>query len=257
LAESVWSFALSLHRRGPEDKSETEGAGDDRPPYMDVEPKPVFASRDIEIEAAVAEMQVPRWIKGVVDRPEHLPIGVRADAKAADIAVAGETLTIAEIAVITRADQRIGPAAAGRHRHTRKQTRVERHPRRKSPSTKAKAGIRELYRVFEEAVERDSGALIRLQRGVATLKKDVVRRDFGAHGQVNGVGEKAEGAVADLERPHERRPLEMRKQIDGADIGIHLGLARQRRQCRGMDAREPKIRRDEELVAAGGRHILR
>jgi hypothetical protein len=98
---------------------------------------------------------------------------------------------VAELAVIARADQRIGPPAAGCHAHTGKQTRVERHPRRKSPSTKAEAGIGELHRILEDAPERDPGARIRPQGGIAALKKDVAGRDVGAHRQVDGVDEKA------------------------------------------------------------------
>src|SRR6202030_3244065 len=52
------------------------------------------------------------------------PIGMRADSKAADIAIRGQPEAVAEVAVIARADQRIGPAAAGGHTHARKQTRV-------------------------------------------------------------------------------------------------------------------------------------
>src|SRR5262249_34084525 len=113
--------------------------------------------------------QVPRWVEGVVDRAQDLPIGMRADPKATDIAIGGQTPAIAEVAVITRADQRIGPAAAGVHAYTGKQTRGEGHPRRKSPGTEAKAGIGELHRVFEEAVERDPGAGIRLQLGITAI----------------------------------------------------------------------------------------
>ena len=79
---------------------------------MDVEAKIAFASRNIEIEAAIAEVQVPQWVEGIVDGAEHLPIGMRADPKAADIAIGGETPAIAEIAVIAPADKRVGPAAA-------------------------------------------------------------------------------------------------------------------------------------------------
>src|SRR4029077_5568322 len=96
---------------------------------MDVEAKPAFASSNIEIEATVAEVQVPRWVEGIVDGAEHLPIGMGADPKAADIGIGGETPAIAEIAVIAGADQRVGPAAAGVHAHTAKQTRGELHPR--------------------------------------------------------------------------------------------------------------------------------
>jgi hypothetical protein len=67
--------------RIPGDGSEAEGAGEDRPPHMDVEAKPAVASRNIEIEAAIAEVQVPRWTERVIDRAEDLPIGMRADPK--------------------------------------------------------------------------------------------------------------------------------------------------------------------------------
>src|SRR4029077_1093073 len=219
---------------------------------MDVEAKPAFASRNIEIEAAVAEVQVPRWVEGIVDGAEHLPIGVGADPKAADIAIGGETPAIAEIAVIARADQRVGPGAAGVHAHTAKQTRVELHPRRKSPSTEAKTGIAELHRVLEKAVESDPGAGIRPQSSVAAIKENVMRRNLGADRQVDGVREKAEGPVANLERPHKRGPIEMRQEIDRADVGVHLWLTRQRRHRGCVDAGEPKIGCHEELVSAWG-----
>src|SRR5205085_8985068 len=84
--------------------SKTEGAGDDRPSHVDIEPKPAFASGNIEIEAAITEVQVPRWVEGIVDRAQDLPVGMRADPKAADIAIGGETPAIAEFSVIAGAD---------------------------------------------------------------------------------------------------------------------------------------------------------
>ena len=48
--------------------SETEGAGNDRPPHMDVEAKPAFASRNIKIEATITDMQGRRRAEGIVDR---------------------------------------------------------------------------------------------------------------------------------------------------------------------------------------------
>jgi hypothetical protein len=39
----------------------SEGTRKNWPPHMDVEAKTAFASRNIEIEAAIAEVQVPRW----------------------------------------------------------------------------------------------------------------------------------------------------------------------------------------------------
>src|SRR5262249_54103786 len=52
-----------------------------------------------EIEAAVAEVQVPGRVEGVIDRAEHLPIGMRAAAMAAEIAIGGQPKAIAEVAV--------------------------------------------------------------------------------------------------------------------------------------------------------------
>ena len=45
----------------------------------------------------VAEVQVPRWVKGVVDRAQDLPIGMRADPKAADIAIGRQSEAVAEV----------------------------------------------------------------------------------------------------------------------------------------------------------------
>jgi hypothetical protein len=129
---------------------------------------------------------------------------------------------------------------------------LEENPKARKP----RPASAELHRVLEEAVERDAGALIHLQRGVAATIENVMRRDLGADRQVNGVGEKAEGAITGLERPHERRPIEMRQEIDGADVGIDLGGARQRRQCRRVDTREPKIGGDQELVSARRGYVL-
>ena len=49
----------------------------------------------------------------------------------------------------------------------------------------------------------------------------------------------------------------MRQHINEADIRIHFGLMRQRRQCGRVDACQPQIGCDEELVSAGGRNLLR
>jgi hypothetical protein len=64
----------------------------------------------IEVEAAIAEVQVPRWIKGVVDRADDLPIDMSADPKPADSPVGGQPKAVAELPVIASAEQRIGPA---------------------------------------------------------------------------------------------------------------------------------------------------
>src|SRR5215831_12365415 len=154
-----------------------KSAGNDRPPQMDVEAKPAFASGDVEIEATVAEVQVPRRAEGVVDRAHDLPIGMRTDAKAAEIAIGGQREAVAEVAVIARADQRVRPAAAGRHAHSGKQTGIERDTGGESPGAEPEASIGELYRVFEHAPERDPGALIGAQLGSTALVKYIVRGD--------------------------------------------------------------------------------
>jgi hypothetical protein len=46
---------------------------------MDVEANTAFASRNIEIEATIAEVQVPGRAEGIVDRAQTLPVGMGAD----------------------------------------------------------------------------------------------------------------------------------------------------------------------------------
>src|SRR6266446_5767346 len=95
----------------PGDASETEGAGKDRPPHMDVEAQiSAAAGLVIEVEAAIAEVQVQPWIGGIVDRADDLPIDMGADPKPADIPVGCQTKAVAELPVIATAEQRIGPA---------------------------------------------------------------------------------------------------------------------------------------------------
>src|SRR5215469_11319682 len=65
--KSHYYFTCELRTKS----SEAESAGNDRPPHMDVEAKPAFASGNIEIEAAIAEVQVPRLAEGIVDSAEH------------------------------------------------------------------------------------------------------------------------------------------------------------------------------------------
>src|SRR6516225_2984014 len=179
--------------------SETEGAGNDRPPHMDVEAKPAFASRDTEIEAAITEMEVPGWAKCIVDGADHLPIGMGSDAKAADIAIGTEPEAVAEVAVIAAADQRIGPAGAAADAYPRQQTGIEPQIGLEPPGAKPGADIGELHRVLEHAPEDDPRAHICVQLGVAALIKYVVGPDSGAHRQVDCVDQEAEGAVANLE----------------------------------------------------------
>src|SRR5215469_3350859 len=162
---------------------ETESAGQDRPPQMHVKAKPALASGNIDIEAAIAEMQVPGRIEGIIDRAEHLPIGMRATAMAAEIAIGGQPEAIAELAVIAPGDQRIGPAAGGAHAYPWKETRIEPNIGLESPGAKPRADIGELHRVLENAPEDVPRGHIYVQLGGATLIKYVMGVDGRADRQ--------------------------------------------------------------------------
>src|SRR5215472_13769094 len=151
---------------------------------MDVEAEPALASGNIEIEAAIAELDVQPWFGEVVDRAEHLPIDMGADPEAAEIAIRSQTEAVAEVAVIARGDQRIGPAGGAGYRYALEEPWVEAQIRREPPGTKSEAGIGVLHRVLDHAVERDPGAGIRRQLGSATPKKDVMGSDVRTHRQV-------------------------------------------------------------------------
>src|SRR5215472_15126321 len=131
-------------------------------------------------EAAIAEVQVPRRAERIVDGAEHLPIGMRADAKAADIAIRSKRKAVAEVAVIARADQRIGPAGAALRGGPSEQAGSELHSGGEPPGAKTDTGIGELHRVLDHAPERDPGARIRSQLGIAAPIKDVMGRDLRA-----------------------------------------------------------------------------
>jgi hypothetical protein len=96
---------------------------------------------------------------------------MRAYPETADIAIGCQPEPVAELAVISLADQRIRPARGAVHRCPLKQPGVEAQVRRKPPRAKAEPGIGELHWVLEETVKRDPGARIRLQLGIAALKK--------------------------------------------------------------------------------------
>jgi hypothetical protein len=55
---------------------------------------------------AVAEMQVDRRL---LDGGQHLPVAMGADAKAADIAIGGQTESLVEIVMVAPGNQRIKP----------------------------------------------------------------------------------------------------------------------------------------------------
>src|SRR6516162_2018634 len=253
---SCTHFAYPQATGQKRDGSETEGAGQERPPQVDIETKRAFASGNTEIEAAIAEVQVPGWAEGIIDRAEDLPIGMGPDPKAADIAIGGQPEAVAKLAVIAPADQRIRPAGAALRGGPSEQAGSELHSGGEPPGAKTDAGIGELHRVLDHPVEGDPGARIRSQLGIAAPIKDVMGRDPRADRQMDGVHEKPDLSVANFPRSHERGPVEMRQKIVEAHIGVHFGAALQRRRRRHVDTRHPQIGRHKELISAGGGHLL-
>ena len=58
-----------------------------------------------------------------------------------------------------------------------------------------------------------------------------------AHVRMTWWAEEAERPIANFHRSHDRDPVEMGQQVDGADIGIHIGHTRKRRLRGRVDAR--------------------
>jgi hypothetical protein len=95
-------------RHGLARQSEAECCGQDWTEQVHLD---VGAWRPVaEIQAAQTAMQVDPRVERVVDRAHDLPVNVRTDPKAADITVDRPAEPVAEVAVVTRADQRVGPA---------------------------------------------------------------------------------------------------------------------------------------------------
>src|ERR1700730_8412894 len=67
--------------------SEAESPREDRAFHVDIEAQIAVACLIVKIEAAITQTKVDPAVEGVVNRADDLPIGVRADAEAADIAV--------------------------------------------------------------------------------------------------------------------------------------------------------------------------
>src|ERR1700738_5517606 len=88
----------------PDDASEPESAGEERPPHMDVEAQIAVARRIVKVEAAIAQVKVDPRVEGVVDRADHLPVGMRAEVETADIAIGAQAEPVAEIEMIASAD---------------------------------------------------------------------------------------------------------------------------------------------------------
>src|ERR1700730_16243160 len=112
-------------------RSEAETGREDRPLHVDVEAEiKAAARRIIKVDGAVAELKVEPRGRGVVDRAEQLPITRRADAKAADIAIAGQAKPAGEkpageIDMVAPADQRIDPAGLASDTRSREDPRVQ------------------------------------------------------------------------------------------------------------------------------------
>jgi hypothetical protein len=183
----------------PDDATETEGAGKDRPPHMDVEAQIAAAGLVIEIEAAIPEMQVQPRAGGIIDGADELPVDMGANPETAEITVGGQAEAVAKVAVITPAEQRIGPAGGAVYRCCGKEPAVQVYVHREPPGAKPNSGIHELHRVLELAVENHPGAGIRPHLGIAALKQDVTGRDVGAHGQMDDIAEKAQAPVSDFQ----------------------------------------------------------
>src|SRR6266850_191427 len=101
---AVTSAEAFARMDAPDDASETEGACKDRPPHIDIEAQiSAAAGLVIEVEAAIAEVQVEPWVGGIIDRADDLPIDMSADPKPADIPVGGQTKAVAVFPVIAPA----------------------------------------------------------------------------------------------------------------------------------------------------------
>ena len=96
---------------------------------MDVEAQIAVACRIVKVETAIAQMQIDPRIEHVVDCADHLPIGVRANAVAAEIAVCGEADAVAEIVVISSGEQRIAPTGGAVYGDAGTQAGIERNIR--------------------------------------------------------------------------------------------------------------------------------
>src|ERR1700751_432163 len=117
--------------------SEFESGGEDRSPHVDVKAQIAVICRIVKVEAAIPQMKVDRRVDGVVDRADQLPVGMRADAETAEIAIGAQAEAIIEIVVIASGEQRIAPAAGATYVLTRKLTGVQLQIRSKSPSAEA------------------------------------------------------------------------------------------------------------------------
>jgi hypothetical protein len=193
-----------------------EGGGDYRALHVNVESQIAAARLIIEVEAAVAELQLQPRVGGVFGRADDLPIAMRADPEPADIAIGRQAEAVAEIVVVASAQQRITPARTAVDALAGKETGVQRQIGREAPSAEPEAEIGELGRLVERAIEHEPGAHVGRQVRMAPLKEYIAGGDVGADRNVQYVAEEPERPLSDLERSHERGPVEMRQQINGA-----------------------------------------
>src|SRR5882724_5906503 len=111
--KAVTSAEAFARMGAPDDASETEGACKDRPPHMDIEAQiSAAAGLVIEVEAAIAEVQVEPGVGGIIDRADDLPVDMGTDPKTADIHVGSQTKAVAELSVVAPAEPGSSPPSA-------------------------------------------------------------------------------------------------------------------------------------------------
>src|ERR1700730_9282895 len=129
--------------------SEAESAREDRAFHVDVEAQIAVACLIVKIEAAITQMNVDPRVERIVDRADELPVDMRADPEAADIAIGRSAEPVAKVVVIATADQRIAPARAAVDALAGEEAGVEREIGGEAPSAKAEAQIGELGRLVD------------------------------------------------------------------------------------------------------------
>src|SRR4051794_912578 len=103
--QELWQMQALRGRAGPACPchSETERGRNDRTVHVhaDVCPRRAIA----EIQAAEAGVQVEPWPQRIVDRAEQLPIEMRPDPEAAEIAVSRGGKPVSKIIMVARGNQ--------------------------------------------------------------------------------------------------------------------------------------------------------
>src|ERR1700739_3148140 len=86
---SPLAFVLQAHPRAPAPtQSKFEGGGEGRSLHVRVETEiKEAACRVVKVEGAITQLKIEPRIWGVVDCTKQLPVAMRAEAKAADVAI--------------------------------------------------------------------------------------------------------------------------------------------------------------------------